>query len=220
MIWFTSDTHYHHKNLVRGVSRWENKGGCRDFDTLQEMDELLVHNINAVVQPDDVLFHLGDFAFKGAEYIYAFRNQIQCKNVHLILGNHDTDIHSNPEIQAAFSSVDFYREIDINGQKIVLSHYPFRTWNRGHYGSWMLHGHCHGNLEHQIPASLLKSLIANSKWDIIRQLANNEEVPGYCPNGKTLDVGVDTHPEFRPYSFHEVREIMEKKTYQKVDSHG
>ena len=27
-----------------------------------------------------------------------------------------------------------------------MCHYPILEWNRCHHGSWMLHGHCHGNL--------------------------------------------------------------------------
>jgi calcineurin-like phosphoesterase family protein len=220
MIWFTSDTHYHHKNIVAGVTRWDDKSGCRDFATIEEMDNTMVENINRVVQPDDVLFHLGDWAFKGPDNIYALRNRINCKTVHLILGNHDTDIHGNLEIQSAFTSVAFYREVDVNGQKIILCHYPLRTWNKSHYGSWMLHGHCHGRLEHQIPARLLRELIEAGKWDVIRRLANNEDIPDYYPNGRTLDVGIDTHTEFRPYSIVEVAEIMKERTFMGVDSHG
>ena len=49
MIWFTSDTHYNHKNLVKGISRWEDKSGCSDFATKEEMNELLIKNIKFIL---------------------------------------------------------------------------------------------------------------------------------------------------------------------------
>lgn len=219
MIYYTSDSHYNHKNIVSGVSRWEDKSGCRDFKTKEEHDETVIRNINDCVKPDDVLFHLGDVAFQGPEKIIEFRNRIRCKNIHLILGNHDVDIHKMVELQQMFTTVDFYREININGQKIVLCHYPLRTWNKWHHGSFMLHGHCHGKLQHQIPSSLLKRLLEENRMDVLWALANNEEVEGICPNGRTLDVGLDTHPQFRPYSHTEILEIMKTKSFTAVDDH-
>jgi calcineurin-like phosphoesterase family protein len=219
MIYYTSDSHYNHKNIVSGVSRWEDKSGCRDFKTKEEHDETVIKNINDCVKRDDVLFHLGDVAFQGPEKIIEFRNRIRCKTVHLILGNHDVDIHKMVELQQMFTTVDFYREININGQKIVLCHYPLRTWNKWHHGSFMLHGHCHGKLQHQIPASLLKRLLEENQMDVLWALANNEEVDGYCPNGRSLDVGLDTHPQFRPYSHTEILEIMKTKSFTPTDGH-
>jgi calcineurin-like phosphoesterase family protein len=206
-IFFCSDPHYGHAGIVRGTSTWEGKRGCRDFDTLDEHDQALVDNINKTVGEDDILFCLGDWSF--GEYktgdnvtnIKKFRDQIICKNVHLILGNHCQEIKKNKNNeQELFSSVNPYLEILVieqpekQGEKaikqhIVLSHYSHRTWNKAFNGSWMLFGHSHGSLG---------------------------ELPG-----KTMDVGFDTHPEFRPYSFQELKEIMERRNVTiEVDHHN
>lgn len=107
------------------------------------MDEVLIRNINELVQPNDVLYHLGDFSF-GA--VVPYREQINCKNVHLIYGNHDGKIIQNRELQKLFASTSFYKEIYIGDQHIVLSHYSFRVWNKSHRGSYQLYGHSHGSL--------------------------------------------------------------------------
>lgn len=181
-IHFTSDTHFGHKNIVLGVTNWPDESkerSCRKFETINEMDELLLEHINSKVKSTDTLYHLGDWSFGDFENILTYRKRINCRNVHLILGNHDHHIERNRAgIRGAFSSVTHYLEVSFNKHHIIMSHYPFQSWNRGHHGSWMLHGHCHGNL------------------------------PLDAMNRKIHDVGVDTHQNFSPYSFDEMIEIM------------
>lgn len=187
-IHFTSDTHFGHKNIVMGVTNWPEEvreRSCRKFETIEEMDEVLLERINETVKPGDTLYHLGDWSFGEFENVLAYRKRIRCRNVHLILGNHDHHIERNRAgIRGAFSSVTPYLEISYDKEHIIMCHYPFKTWNRGHHGSWMLHGHCHGNLspdEH---------------------------------NRKTLDVGIDTW-DYRPYSFDEMKELMKERGLDK-----
>lgn len=189
MIYFTSDTHYGHKNIVRGESRWPDDAGCRDFDTVKEMNDILVENINTTVGEDDVLYHLGDWSFGGLKNIFEFRQRLKVKTVHLLLGNHDENIRKNREgCQALFTSVSDYKEIKIESYTIILSHYSFRVWNRSHKGSWMLFGHSHNTLQ--------------GVNDI-----------------KSMDVGIDAHPEFRPFSYEEIKKIMNKRKIINVDKH-
>jgi len=100
-VWITSDTHYHHKNICRGVTNWRTKDGkipmdqTRNFQDLDEMDSVIINNINQKVGPNDTLIHLGDVAFGGFEKIGEFLDRLVCKNVHLVLGNHDQHITKN-----------------------------------------------------------------------------------------------------------------------------
>ena len=65
-VFVTSDTHYGHKNICRGVTAWRLPDGSipidqtRDFETMDEMNDAIINNINSVVGQDDVLIHLGD----------------------------------------------------------------------------------------------------------------------------------------------------------------
>ena len=218
-LFFTSDTHYHHRNLVKGESKWVNTKGCRDFETLQENDDKLVNGINSVVGTNDILFHLGDWSFGDLKHYKEFRSRINCQNIYLIYGNHDGYIIKNDkELQSMFKECSFYREITYNSQKIIMSHYGFRVWNKSHEGSWMLHGHSHGSLSPSVSGPLITELLDKKKYTELRMLAEGTH-PEVHSNGKTMDVGVDTHWDFRPYSFDEITEIMKTKTIATVDGH-
>ena len=56
MIYFTSDTHFGHENVIRFTGR--------PYGTVAQMNHALVANINARVQPRDELYILGDFSFR------------------------------------------------------------------------------------------------------------------------------------------------------------
>lgn len=205
-IFFCSDSHYGHSGIVAGTSKWEDKSGCRPFQTIDSHDNTLINNINQTVGENDILFCLGDWSFgsyktgENISNIRKFRESLNCKNIHLIFGNHDQEIISNKDnSKDLFSSVGYYREIIIMEtplnqrekpvkQKIVLSHYSHRVWNGMQNDAWMLFGHSHGNL-----AGVL---------------------------GKSIDVGFDTRPQFKPYSYEEIKNIMNQKENVKLDHHG
>ena len=163
-LYFTSDTHYNHTNICRGVTRWTDaEDVTRDFKTLDQMNDRIVAGINAEVGQDDILIHLGDWSFGGFDSIEEFRNRINCKNIHLVLGNHDHHIQRNKgDIQRLFASVNQYVELEVNKQhNFVLMHYPIMSWNKMNDGVIHLHGHVH--------------------------LPPNRRIG----NGKMMDVGVD-----------------------------
>jgi len=135
MDWFTSDTHFGHANIIRYCKR--------PFATVEEMDEALIANINAKVKPDDRLYHLGDFAKQNISY---YRNAINCKNVMIILGNHDRIRYESPLFSAVNDMFVVKTQIDGERKDIVLCHYALKVWNKSHYGAWHLYGHSHGDL--------------------------------------------------------------------------
>ena len=116
-LFFTSDTHYNHANIVAVLTKWIDPVTSRDFKSLEHMNATLAGNINEVVGQDDILIHLGDWSFGGFESIKEFRDKIICKNVHLITGNHDHHIENNRDnIQSIFSSVSRYQNLVVNNE--------------------------------------------------------------------------------------------------------
>lgn len=138
-IWFTADLHLGHTNVIKYTNR--------PFINIEEMDETLINNINRRVKLDDTLYIVGDFAGWSVEpkEFERYRRAIQCKNLHLIIGNHDRPVlaHLNP----LFTSIHDLLDLMINGQRITLCHYAMKTWHQSHRGAWSLYGHSHHGLE-------------------------------------------------------------------------
>lgn len=135
-IWLTSDTHFGHKNIMRYCNR--------PFNSIEEHDAALIDNWNALVKPNDTVYHLGDFCFGTQEedfnkYFKRLNGQII-----LIKGNHDKLAWKFRHSFAA--SYDSYKEIRVDGQKVTLCHYSMLVWNCSHHGAFHLYGHSHGSL--------------------------------------------------------------------------
>lgn len=195
MEYFTSDLHYNHYNIVKGISNWDNKSSCRDFNSLEEHNRTIITNINKVVGLKDELYILGDVVFGNFSMLQDFRYSLKCQNIHVILGNHDKVIRQNlDKCGELFSSISEKKEIQLYKNLITLNHYSQRTWNKASKGSWMLFGHSHGSMQDY----------KDKKGNLF----------------KTLDVGIDTHPEFRPYSYTEISDIMKKRVpLSEIDHH-
>lgn len=136
MIWFTSDTHFGHANVLRFCDRpWE---------SIEQMNKALVDNINARVAPSDTLYHLGDFSFKmPVEAARELRGKIRCRDIHWVPGNHDKD-WSQPAVAGTFVVEPPITTLKLeNGRKVVMCHYPIMDWPGLGHGSIHLHGHIH-----------------------------------------------------------------------------
>lgn len=107
------------------------------------MNDTIIDNINAVVEPDDTLYHLGDFAFGDKSQIPALRERIACRNIILLKGNHDHKLWKS--YRDCFSQTREYVEFRHNGTLITMFHYPIGAWNENGRGAIQLHGHSHGN---------------------------------------------------------------------------
>ncbi|WAJ27665.1 metallophosphoesterase family protein [Antarcticirhabdus aurantiaca] len=136
-VFFTADTHFDDPRILR-IDK-------RPFASLPEHDAGLIANWNAVVSPADTVFHLGDFA-RGTPAAKAAILDRLAGEKHLISGNNDDEATL---ALSGWRSVSAYREIDLDGRRLILCHYAFRTWNAMGKGSLDLHGHSHGKLTPQ-----------------------------------------------------------------------
>jgi len=110
------------------------------------MDEVLLKNWNATVQPQDTIYILGDLLFRNAVPANEFLQQLNCKK-HLLIGNHDKSWMNKADLSRYFESVERMMEISYGSHKITLYHYPMMTWNGVTKHGYMIHGHIHNNTE-------------------------------------------------------------------------
>lgn len=148
----SGDWHFQHAGICYGTSHWPNKSGCRPFKNPAEMTNKLIDNINETVPEDGVLLHLGDFLFGNKNKARELRYRINCQNIIHLFGNHDDWMkNDNDLMDEIFTYTTNYLEFAIQykdrRQNCVAMHYPIISWRNASKGSWMLHGHCHGNLK-------------------------------------------------------------------------
>jgi len=121
---FTSDLHLGHRAAAH----------FREFESVDEHDDTIVHNINARVNKRDKLFILGDLAFsdKGLNRIF----DINCQNIELLMGNHDK-YPAHRYFKYVQKLHGFYKYKDF-----WLSHCPIHP-NEMYRAKGNLHGHVH-----------------------------------------------------------------------------
>lgn len=137
-IFYISDLHLGHDNIIRMCHR--------PFANSEEMDKTLIANWNSVVTDKDEVYILGDFAYRFEQgKLQQYLKELKGKK-YMILGNHDKDIRRNAQ-KDAFEWVRDYAEINDNGTRVILSHYPMVEWNGYFRGSVHLYGHIHNNVD-------------------------------------------------------------------------
>lgn len=137
-IWFTSDLHFNHANIIKFCNR--------PWKTTEEMDEALISNWNSVVKPNDLIFDLGDFAFADRDKWIELLKQLNGKH-YLILGNHDITKWPGNKVLPLFERVEHQLTLKIDGRKVYLNHYPFLCYGGTYRDStsivYQLFGHVH-----------------------------------------------------------------------------
>lgn len=140
-IWFTSDLHFGHRNVIRFCDRpWENE---------KDMEKGLIDNWNETVKSEDIVFVLGDtFWFNDSHRIKKVLSQLNGKNIFMIPGNHD-EFESyyrvdDPRIILCQDVVCVWiSEPNRPLKEIWLSHYPMMTWPHRERGAYQFFGHIH-----------------------------------------------------------------------------
>jgi len=137
--WITSDLHWGHTNIMKfcPVSR------ARFRNDVDYMNQAMIKEWNDLIEPDDLVYILGDVAFMPAQKAAETVNRLNGIKI-LVEGNHDRKALNDPTFRNCFKEVHKYLDINYNGTKVVMSHYPFLEWDQMHRGSVMLYGHLHG----------------------------------------------------------------------------
>ena len=150
MEMFIADTHFGHENIL---------GECRpQFHTIDEMNAVIVENLNRKMKKSDLLYIIGDFAFRSKQSPIEYLEAIKPKKI-LIVGNHDRDwlrYLSEEEVKQHFLGVYQQYSVKKNGIELHFNHFPQLAWNRSHYfaQSFSICGHIHNARSTSIAAQL------------------------------------------------------------------
>jgi len=180
-VFICSDLHYNHANLCLGTTKYlkedrSNQDSFRQFTTLEDMNNTIVNNINKTVGKDATLIFVGDWSFGGWENIQKFRELIICNNIIFVYGNHDEHVMKNKDNLQSLFTICCDYLILNYHKKRIII---FHT----PIASWdgLAEGsiHLHGHLHSKTKDRIF---------------------------GRSMDIGIDGHPEFRPYNL--VKEVF------------
>jgi calcineurin-like phosphoesterase family protein len=130
-IWFISDTHFSHLNILKYCSR--------PFKDIEEMNEQLIQNWNSVIKFNDIVWHLGDLGFGTKDQIHEIVERLEGRKS-IILGNHD-NFKPSDYLKMGFEFVSRFPVI--YDKFIILSHEPVFLEENSCYGNF--YGHLHQN---------------------------------------------------------------------------
>jgi len=175
MFYFTADHHFGHINVIRHCNR--------PFQSVTEMDEVLIENWNAAVSQHDTVYILGDLFFRNKVPAGEYLQRLNGKK-HLIIGNHDKDWMKRTDLSLYFESVERMIVMTEGAHRITLCHYPMMTWSGMPKGSFMIHGHIHNSR-------------GADYFPLLRSMPN------------LLNAGIDIN-DFKPVSFNTLIENNQK----------
>lgn len=167
----TSDVHFGHNNIIKYCNR--------PFQNSDEMDITIINNWNKIVNPDDEVYILGDFALIKAENDKLKFNRL-CfltnslnGNKHLLFGNHDYFLDDD-YINAGFK--DVYHgilEINLSYHYWVMCHYQMVSWNNSSKGAYHLFGHEHWRQQYSPNHQFYKDMLWSERKFNVCMDANN-----------------------------------------------
>lgn len=120
-IWLTSDLHLcHDRKFLYGP---------RGFDSVNDMNKAIVERWNAVVQPDDIVYVLGDIMLndndEGMRLLKSLKGHIR-----IVLGNHDTATRQSLyPTSSNIEDIQLAAMLKYKGYHFFMTHYPCMTGN-------------------------------------------------------------------------------------------
>lgn len=192
-LWFTSDCHFGHDKLAREI---------RGFISAEAHDEALITIYNSMINPGDTVICLGDFSLKKP---YDFGKHLSRLNGdwHLVSGNHDACWSGHrdgykwevPYLNAGFKSVQPFMRRKIDGNNIMMSHFPytgdhtyeqrFTQYRLRNEGLVLLHGHTHEDKVISRAIATLQIHVGLDAWNL-KPVSVNEIIQLIRDEGSNL----------------------------------
>ncbi len=148
MIYYTADLHFGHDASIGKYGR--------PFLTVEDMDRALINSWNKKVRPKDTVYIVGDFMSRAQANPAYYLEKLNGEK-HLVVGNHERFWTNRCNLQRYFKTVGLFAEVNDEGQRVVLFHFPMVEWWGDRRGSTLVYGHVH-NRESEPTISTLRSL--------------------------------------------------------------
>lgn len=161
MVFFTSDLHLGHANVIKLCAR--------PFSDVEEMDAVLIENWNRKVKKNDTVYILGDVVW-DKRMVSHYMEMLRGKKI-LITGNHDTTWSRREECIKYFDTVTPYLEINLNCHPITMCHYPMVEWKSSREQlrrklGFHIHGHIHNRIADEYRMLFLSFNALNAGVDV------------------------------------------------------
>lgn len=138
-VWFSSDWHFGHANFLKFTKA--DGSPCRDFKTVEDMDEYMIARHNERVGPHDKFYTLGDIAFNLDSY-HRIMPRLNGKK-RMIIGNHDK--FSMKEYMKYFEKIyESWQPV----RNVIFTHRPIYMDANDHHQKiqFNVHGHTHHHI--------------------------------------------------------------------------
>jgi len=170
-VFATSDTHFNHDNVIAYSKR--------PYASVGAMNEALIANWNAVVQPGDVVLHMGDVAMGDKTLLPKILSRLN-GDIYLVAGNHDNKRYDSLYKEAHWGGPVLLCH---NGIYIEMLHRPHRLLG---LGSLAFCGHVHNQWRAVKQGDRINAYVAGHRVDdatTAQRLVINVgvDVQGYTP---------------------------------------
>lgn len=162
MVYFTSDLHFGHANIIHLCNR--------PFADVDEMDRMLIERWNRKVGEEDTVYLVGDIVWDKRKVPY-YMEQLRGRKILISSGNHDAGWANKDAYAPYFESRIPYLETKFCGHPVTLCHYPLLEWKDSREEppkkpGYLIHGHIHNRVSDEYRALYLQPHALNAGVDV------------------------------------------------------
>lgn len=184
--WVTSDLHFYHENILKfdSMARFRRDLYGTGPEAVLAMNEDMINKWNSRVQPEDTVILVGDACMGYSNKLKSRLRELLPRlkgKIILVRGNHDPHQGDQVWIDHGHRVVDMYKQTMNDKQLVTFCHYPLASWEKGHYGAIMMHGHCHGKYQGA-------GRIIDVGWDVYGQMMKLKDLVDIANKRPVLSV--------------------------------
>ena len=136
MNYYISDTHFGDNRIIELCRR--------PFKDLDEMTNTISRNWNSIVEKNDSVYIVGDFAMHYDEEVGELIDSLNGMKT-LIPGNHDRELLAEESFRKKMNIGSDIMTIEDSNRSVTLCHYPMLAFEGSLHNGYHIYGHIHNN---------------------------------------------------------------------------